>query len=198
MTDPSNRHEHSAEALKALSDAPLEATGRAGDGFVGPDEAEPLDDGAIDSIDGTLEAAADPLAASASAGNNDIQVPSAIPAGDRRRRAREFEKRSRQAHAQQYKAVMVPLLLTMGAILVLMGLYAAVSGSPAAPNPDGSARAAEEGFGISFRRWFPFFAFPLGAILLTGAWWFHKDVNRKKPPAQDAGAKAADDQQNSR
>jgi len=43
-----------------------------------------------------------------------------------------------------------------------------------------AAKPVEPSASVSFQRWFPFLAFPLGAILLVGAWWFHKDVNRKR------------------
>jgi len=186
MTETPDKHSHSAEALKALSRNPREGGDASPDGFVGPEEAEVLEDGTIDPVEGVEAADAGLPFADPPAGTQPLPIPGAEAAPDphaRRRRAAAFDQRARKAHAHQYKTIMIPLLITLGVMLLLMGAFALfrdLGGTEARPDPYGfpTPKPVDRG---SFQRWFPFLAFPLGAILLVGAWWFHRDVNRKRP-----------------
>jgi hypothetical protein len=189
MTQSTDRHDHSAEALKAMTEAPRDAGEGSPDDFIGPEEAEVLEEGTIEPVEGVpqegIAFAPDP--AGASPGAAPPPLPGAIPAPDplaRRRRAESFDQRVRKAHAHQYKTIMIPLLITMGVLLLLMGAYAlfhSAGETDVRVDAEGfPVRTVDPGPGAAFQKWFPFLAFPLGAILLVGAWWFHKDVNRKR------------------
>jgi hypothetical protein len=186
MTETPDKHSHSADALKALAENPHDGTEGSADGFVGPDEAEVLEDGTIEPVDGVPVDKAPIAFADAPAVSAGMPpLPAAAPDPHaRRRRAEAFDQRTRKAHAHQYKTIMIPLLITMGVLLLLMAAYALfmATGTDVRPDPDGlaAAKPVEPSAAASFQRWFPFLAFPLGAILLVGAWWFHKDVNRNK------------------
>ncbi len=74
-----------------------------------------------------------------------------------------------QAHAHAYKKMMIPLLLVVGVLLILIG---ALDVTMLAQADEGELRT----------RWHALMAaialasFPLGAILLFGAWWFRREV----------------------
>ena len=74
-------------------------------------------------------------------------------------------------HAHMYKKTMIPLLLVVGAMLVVIGLIAADMVISATPER-------------KFYTWYPrmklvmFVSFPLSAAVLAGAWLFRRDVNK--------------------
>ncbi len=74
-------------------------------------------------------------------------------------------------HAHMYKKTMIPLLLVVGAMLVVIGLVAAAMVLSATPEQ-------------KFYTWYPrmklllFVSFPLAAAVLAGAWLFRRDVNK--------------------
>jgi len=89
----------------------------------------------------------------------------------RARRARSAsigadDARSRSA---AYKRTMVPLLLAVGGLLLLVGILSAMmlTGRQAAGPPDDRLVLVT------------LISFPLAAMLIFGAWWFHRDVKGK-------------------
>jgi hypothetical protein len=91
----------------------------------------------------------------------------------RKVQAAKFEERSARAQHQQMKKFMIPLLVTVGVLLFLFGGYLLTK-------LPGQAEAAADGSMLA-RPWAKFVvlaAFPLGAILMLGAWLFHQDVQR--------------------
>ena len=185
MTQSPDHHEETADALKAIADGTHKGGQGTADGFVGPDEPEESEEDLDEKPKGPpplpdatgYDLLPDPDGAAA--------APPALPTdlASRRRRTADFDQRARQAHAHQYKTVMIPLLLTLGVILLLMGLWVVLRGGEPVPPPatgDPPAAAAPQDFNAAFQKWFPLLAFPLGAFLLAGAWWFHQDVTRKK------------------
>lgn len=92
------------------------------------------------------------------------------------RRAAAVDRHTRRVHAHQFKTIMVPLLVTVGSLLLLCGaiMLAGAGGDPQ------EAPGGPEGFHGIFRKWFPVAAFPVGVILLAGAWYFHRELRRTK------------------
>ena len=176
-----DQHEQTADALKAIADGTHKGSQGSADGFVGPDEPEESEEEEkVEPVDGVTPEPAEGLPAEPDSTGYDLlpdpEGADALPAGQpsglgsRRRRLAELDQRERQAHAHQYKTVMIPLLITMGVILLLMGTWSVIRAS--------GAEGGVAGEGIA--KWFPILAFPLGAVLLAGAWWFHQDVTRKR------------------
>ena len=89
----------------------------------------------------------------------------------RRARGSKLAGQQARAHAHTYKKTMIPLLLVVGAMLILIGLVD-VSMLVAAEEADRQTRwhALMTALAVV--------SFPLGAILFFGAWWFHRDVSR--------------------
>ncbi|MHC4983310.1 MAG: hypothetical protein ACYTF6_09110 [Planctomycetota bacterium] len=104
--------------------------------------------------------------------------PPAVQAGDlqglpnaaqtmasRRARAAAFERQNRRAQADQFKRLMVPLLLAVGLLLIVLG------GVAVALLPSGKSSS----LGAS-AKWAVAAAFPLGALLLFAAWFYHRQL----------------------
>ncbi|MDY7009185.1 MAG: hypothetical protein SVV80_00305 [Planctomycetota bacterium] len=74
-------------------------------------------------------------------------------------------------HAHMYKKTMIPLMLVVGAMLILVGFIAVDMVFRADPEQE-------------FYTWYSrmkivmYASFPLAAVVLAGAWWFHRDVNK--------------------
>ena len=79
--------------------------------------------------------------------------------------------RQARANVNAYKKMMIPLLLVVGVLLILIGLLG-VSMLIAAEEADSGTRWHALMTAVAL------VSFPLGAILLFGAWWFHRDVGR--------------------
>jgi hypothetical protein len=175
MKQSADQHSQSADALKAMAEGRREGGKGPSDAFVGPEEPQEPQEAS----DAPVEA----MLAEARVLPPEALAPAAGLPPDpfaRRRHAEEFDRRARRAHAHQYKTVMVPLLITMGAILVLMGAYVLLGdGGAGAPADAAPEETAPRGLAVPIQVWFPLLALPLGAILLAGAWWFHRDVTRK-------------------
>jgi hypothetical protein len=178
MTQP-DMHDQSADALKAMATGEHKPQAGSADGFVGADPPEESEDGG----DAVHDAVHDAVVAVAGT----EAVPSSVPpaaaeafAPDlaaRRRHTAAFNQREKLAHAHQYKTIMIPLLLTLGAVLLLMGAYALIRGGTIQVE---TADGVVEQPAPAMQRWFPMMAFPLAIILMAGAWLFHKDVNTKR------------------
>ncbi len=67
-------------------------------------------------------------------------------------------------HAHMYKKTMIPLLLVVGAMLVVIGFIAAAMVFGETPDPR--------------MKLVMFVSFPLAAAVLAGAWLFRRDVNK--------------------
>jgi len=81
----------------------------------------------------------------------------------RRERTAALEHQSRSVHAKQFKQTMIPLLVVVGLMLFVLGAvtgYLVVKGTIAKP----------------LAKWAAIGAFPVGAILLLGAWLFRLDL----------------------
>ncbi len=130
-------------------------------------------DGEFASADGEFAAATDDFvpvgtpidpALSAAAGNG-------MTPAQRAARARQTDRRATNSFAHQYQKTMVPVLLVTGVLLLVLGtlvlfLY-------------GGGPAPEEGepTGINLGLLAAIAAYPVGLVLLVGAWFFHRETS---------------------
>lgn len=165
MPDRDNERDHRADALEALAAGQTDPAGaaRRSDGPSGRTEDSPVSPDI-----GRQEE--DPAALRAEAGEPDI--PTAAPISQKAR-ASAHHRRAGRAHAEQFKKFMVPLLLVSGVLLFVLGGAASfvVFG-------DEAPRAEDALLSLGARKLLVLAAFPLGAILLLGAWLFHLEVRR--------------------
>ena len=89
------------------------------------------------------------------------------------RRAHGARMSGQQArvHAHAYKRMMIPLLLAVGAVLIIIGAIGLSM----------MLRAAEPVRQTRWHSWLTgvvLVSFPLGAIMFFGAWLFHREVKR--------------------
>ena len=82
---------------------------------------------------------------------------------------------ARRVQMQQYKRTMIPLMLVVGALL--LGLSAlTVLMLTRQPAPDPNQAQVQKTLIQQYGVWAVAAAAPLGAALLAGAWWFHREV----------------------
>ncbi len=125
-------------------------------------EQEPV---AEEVIDSALQGGDD----SAAAEHIELQcLPQEQAAEAAPRQEREMvDRRGKEAMAVQYRKMMVPVMITVGAILILLGLV--------------SVALKDAGTAISLGSsavWFALLAVPLGIILLLGAMHFNNELKR--------------------
>lgn len=138
------------------------------------DPAEVLDRMAAERTD-----AGDELDDLGEAGDETVEAEAAAMTGVPGRRAYQargargarIAGRQARANVNAYKKMMIPLLLVVGALLILIGMLG-VSMLIAAEEADSGTRWHALMTAVAL------VSFPLGAILLFGAWWFHRDVGR--------------------
>jgi len=119
-------------------------------------------------------------------------VPRPSSSGARKARAATLHKNRSRAHAEQFKRMMVPILLITGVLLLMLGGVVAwmMRDVPA---------DAYTGEGVlnnpAVKRIMVITAFPLGGILMIGAWLFRSDLKRAEKAArmQDAANEASED-----
>ena len=113
-----------------------------------------------------------------------VSPVSAVPrpaAGTRRKRSGSMKKQRARAQSEQFKRMMVPILLVTGVILLALGgLVAYLMSQGAGDAYTGSGAMDDPGM----KRIMVFAAFPLGAIMLIGAWFFHMDIKRSDAAAR--------------
>ena len=133
-------------------------------------EAAPLPTGESD--------AAAALVAQATQAAAQAAVPSsgtAAVSGARKVRASALQKQRSRVHAEQFKRMMVPILVVTGVLLLALGgimMFMMRQGD--AYDYTGAGMLHDPGF----KRIMVIAAFPLGAILLVGAWLFRADLKR--------------------
>jgi hypothetical protein len=82
------------------------------------------------------------------------------------RQARAAAAANRVQH-EQLKKTLMPLLLVIGGLLIVAGLVGVFK------------LATTKGFGVFFKV-VVLSSFLVGALLLLGAWWFHRDTSGRK------------------
>ena len=108
-------------------------------------------------------------------------APTAAPAfstasvsGARKSRASTLKKQQAQVHAEQFKRMMIPILLITGILLLLLGGVVMFLTRGATEGYTGSGMLGNP----ALKRIMVITSFPLGAILMVGAFLFHKDIKR--------------------
>jgi hypothetical protein len=103
-------------------------------------------------------------------------------AAARRARAASFAGRSARAHHHQYKAFMIPVLITVSAMLFVAGTL--VLGMLISDSIREAFNMSETSALIENGGLFTAIAYLLGAILVLGAWLFHMELKRHAPRSQ--------------
>ena len=121
--------------------------------------------------------AAAALAAQATPAATPAAIPStgiAAVSGARKVRASALQRQRSRVHAEQFKRMMVPILVITGILLLVLGGIVAVMmrQDDLGYTPPGMFNDPV------FKRIMVITAFPLGAILLVGAWLFRMDLKR--------------------
>ncbi|MDP6044867.1 MAG: hypothetical protein QGG25_04600 [Phycisphaerae bacterium] len=133
-------------------------------------------------------------AAAALAAQTSGAAPSAaIPAASRsttpaarKSRAAALHRQRSQANSHQFKRMMVPILLITGLLLLFLGgVVAYMMSDVPADAYTGEGLLNDPGV----KRIMVITAFPLGAILMIGAWLFRADVKRSEAAARRENAR---------
>jgi hypothetical protein len=189
---PADRRGQSADALRALAegmdappgdpDEPGAAAADAPEAPADPFAAAPADEPADQ---------ADALAAVQAEAPATVEAPAIEGMGDglspaeRAARAKRHTAISGQVHARQFRAFMIPLLLTVGGLLIVLGIaWLVLTAAHAAQGGGGAEALAEQPSrpGGALAVWLAALGIPLGAFLLFGAWWFRRELRRHEAP----------------
>lgn len=101
--------------------------------------------------------------------------------GARKARASAMQKQRARVHAEQFKRMMVPILLVTGILLLLLGGIVAYMMRQGDPDMyTGTGILNDPGF----KKIMVMTSFPIGAILLVGAWMFRADLKRGEAAAR--------------
>ena len=112
-------------------------------------------------------------------------ISTATLSGARKSRASALQKQRSQVHAEQFKRMMVPILLVTGILLLFLGGVVMFMMREAADTYSGAGMLNNP----VLKRVMVITSFPLGAILMVGAWLFRADVKRGEASARRANAK---------
>jgi hypothetical protein len=88
------------------------------------------------------------------------------------------QQQTSAVYAQQYKAILVPLLLAVGSLLVLIGLLCFFCSGPSVDPTTGEPLSNPPLLGPHFK-WFGMIAGPMGLILLVGSYLFHMELSKQ-------------------
>ncbi len=172
MSSNDNQQADPADALADLADS--------NDGeIVIPDEADEVDPlSALDAMVQTGDPVPDPgdfAAAAAETVAEDVSdgifSGAGAPLGASGRLHVTAGDGHRRHHVHMYKKTMIPLLLVVGVMLIVVGFVAAVMVFQAEPDEKFYTRYSQMKIVM-------YVSFPLAAVVLAGAWLFHRDVNK--------------------
>ena len=101
--------------------------------------------------------------------------------------AKKLQKQTSAVYAQQYKRILTPMLLCIGGLLILIGIFCFVA-SGKQTDTDNEPLANPPLLAENFK-YFGLIAGPMGLILLVGSYLFHMELARKgQPKAKDKDA----------
>lgn len=100
-------------------------------------------------------------------------LPPAESAQAQQARAAAIQATAQRAQFHQFKSIMIPLLLTVGALLFVLGVIVLIR---SAPTPADDSSAAAPTMFSRIQGWFPIASFIVGGVLLFGAWLFNRDL----------------------
>jgi len=101
----------------------------------------------------------------------------------RRARADALRSKARQAHAHQFKNLMIPMLLVSAVLLLILATVAAVM----MPNAKEAYFQPDNLLGRPWAKYLVYAAFPLALVLLAGAAIFWQDVRRSRIESNNEG-----------
>jgi hypothetical protein len=182
VAENEEKHNDSADALDALAskdqvDGHTDALSALAEGkdltVDEPADAPEAGEAAVTGDVVPTELVDQPAAEALAAGVPPIQVDPVA----RKIQEEKFRRQSLIAQHHQLKKFMIPLLLTVAVLLfVCGGLLVALMSTQ---GENGGKLAITHGLlNHPFGRFLVFASFPVGAILLLGAWVFHQDVRR--------------------
>jgi len=142
-----------------------------------PDEQEELDEELLAAVGHEIgEGGVDPADLADLSANR-------LSAAERKARAAVLHSQAAQAHHHQFKRTMIPLLIVVAGMLFVLGAVVAAI-------LPGREQAGRGGILSGLWAWVAVWvSFPLGAILLFGAWFFHREVRlaEEADRAEEAG-----------
>ncbi len=169
MSDEQDKHQDMVEALHALSsDEPIDESQDA------PPEQE------FDPMS-VIGGAADPQDAALAAS------PVPEPSLSLRQRSAQLQARSRQAQSHQLKSIAIPLLLTVGVLLLICSLLAVYQVIAATGDEALTEDMNQSVLPLAYRKLFPVVGIPIGAFLLFGAHYFRKEMQQLRRSAGSRG-----------
>ncbi|MCP4375200.1 MAG: hypothetical protein GY794_03330 [bacterium] len=158
----------------------------AGGQDISDDSSSAIEDIPLPEADANAAAAL--IAQSPSAAAPQAEAPimtSEAVSGARRARSNSLQQQRSRVHAEQFKRMMVPILLITGILLLVLGGIVAFMLRPVDPGYGDSGMLNNQ----NFRKIMAMAAFPLGAILMLGAWLFRADIKRSEIAAQRENSK---------
>ena len=182
MTASEEKKDRSADALAAMADG--QEIGPKSDQKPGTSEPTiPWQDISDADKKKTLAERSEALQAAGSAS------ASPVDAATRKARAASLQRRTQHVYAEQFKRMMVPLLLVTGIMLLILGIVVASIISGSKPLAHGEKVGLLENPGV--QKTLVVLAFPLAATLLAGAWFFREELKRadkasQRPEKKDA------------
>ena len=180
MTASDEKRDRSADALAAMADGQE----------IGPktDQKPETSESAIPSQDVLDADKADTPGQGAKAlSAAGTAAPESADGVARKARAASLQRRTQHVHAEQFKRMMIPLLLVTGIMLLVLGIAVATIISGSKPLAHGEKVGFLEN--PSVQKALVVLAFPLAAILLAGAWLFREDLKRGERADQEAAEK---------
>jgi hypothetical protein len=129
-----------------------------GDGFVAAESVEETDESSAPEVN---------LASFA--------VPASAPVS-RSVQAKRKQSQVNSVYAQQYKSILVPLLLSIGAMLIMIGMICFFASGPSV-DADNQPLDNPPLLGEKFKM-FGLICAPMGLILLIGSYLFHMELSK--------------------
>jgi hypothetical protein len=99
-------------------------------------------------------------------------VPQRAPAYAAPLRAIKMQAKTRRAHGHAFRKTMIPLLVIVGLALIVMSIMGLVMLV--------GIGAAEGTYMRTYGKFFIIASLPIGALLITGAWMFFRDIKKSR------------------
>jgi len=141
-------------------------------------EIEPADDAsAASDLDQFAPRPGSPTSPAVRPPVSNPRLINAPPPASRADAAKRLAAQTSAAYTSQLKKMLIPLMLAIGAILVIIALLCFIEAGPLLDPTTGER--TRYWFNADFE-YFSFICAPLGLILLVGAYWFYLESKRRK------------------
>jgi len=113
---------------------------------------------------------------------------SAAVSGARKSRANALQRQRSQSNGEQFKRMMIPILLITGILLIVLGglVLFLMQKAPVDPYADPATGLLNN---TTLKKIMVIASFPIGGILIIGAWLFHAEIKRGQAAIKKANAK---------